>query len=34
VQGIVERHGGKVALEPRPAGGTQVTVSLPLQRNP
>jgi len=34
VQGIVERHGGKVALEPRPAGGTQVTVSLPLQRSP
>jgi signal transduction histidine kinase len=32
VQGIVERHGGKVALGPRAAGGTQVTVSLPLRR--
>ncbi len=32
VLGIVERHGGKVALAPGPAGGTHVTVSLPLER--
>jgi signal transduction histidine kinase len=32
VQGIVERHGGSVVLAPAPGGGTEVTVSLPLQR--
>jgi PAS domain S-box-containing protein len=32
VQGIVERHGGRVVLEPGPGGGTRATVSLPLQR--
>ncbi len=34
VQGIVERHGGKVALETGPATGTTVTVTLPLKRRP
>lgn len=32
VQGIVERHGGRVRLEPGPGGGTHVTVTLPLER--
>ncbi len=33
VQGIVERHGGKVALETAPAAGTTVTVTLPVKRS-
>ena len=32
VQGIVERHGGRVTIGARPGGGTAVTVSLPLER--
>jgi signal transduction histidine kinase len=32
VQGIVERHGGAVALVTSPGKGTQVTVSLPVTR--
>jgi PAS domain S-box-containing protein len=32
VQGIVERHGGKVALESAAGKGTKVTVTLPLRR--
>jgi PAS domain S-box-containing protein len=32
VQGIVERHGGAVALVTSPGTGTQVTVSLPVTR--
>jgi signal transduction histidine kinase len=32
VQGIVERHGGRVALDAAEGRGTNVTVSLPLQR--
>ncbi|HET8540512.1 MAG TPA: ATP-binding protein [Anaeromyxobacter sp.] len=32
VQGIVERHGGRVALATAPGEGTRVTVTLPMQR--
>ena len=32
VQGIIERHGGSVALVTSPGKGTQVTVSLPVTR--
>jgi signal transduction histidine kinase len=32
VQGIVERHGGTVALETAPGKGTTVTVTLPVKR--
>ena len=32
VQGIVERHGGKVELESEPGRGTGVTVTLPVRR--
>jgi PAS domain S-box-containing protein len=32
VQGIVERHGGKVELETAPGQGTAVTVTLPVKR--
>jgi PAS domain S-box-containing protein len=32
VQGIVERHGGKIVLETAPGAGTRVTVSLPAKR--
>ncbi len=32
VQGIVQRHGGRVSLGPRDGGGTAVTVTLPLGR--
>jgi len=33
VQGIVERHGGKVELETVPGKGTTVTVTLPVKRD-
>ncbi|MFG1709709.1 sensor histidine kinase [Nonomuraea sp. M3C6] len=29
VRGIVEAHGGRIALDPTPAGGLKVTISLP-----
>lgn len=32
VRGIVERHGGKVALDTAPGKGTKVTVTLPVRR--
>jgi PAS domain S-box-containing protein len=32
VQGIVERHGGKVSLRTTPGAGTAVTVTLPVRR--
>jgi signal transduction histidine kinase len=32
VQGIVERHGGKVSLRTAPGAGTEVTVTLPVRR--
>ncbi|MFN8642016.1 MAG: ATP-binding protein [Candidatus Binatia bacterium] len=32
--GIVERHGGTIALDPAPGGGTVVTIRLPLQHRP
>lgn len=32
VRGIVERHGGKVALDTAPGKGTRVTVTLPVKR--
>jgi signal transduction histidine kinase len=32
VQGIVERHGGTVALDTAPGAGTRVTVTLPVAR--
>ncbi len=32
VKGIVERHGGRVALETEPGKGTRVTVTLPVKR--
>jgi PAS domain S-box-containing protein len=31
VEGIVARHGGAIALEPAPGGGTRVTVTLPVR---
>jgi PAS domain S-box-containing protein len=34
VQGIVQRHGGSVALETRPGQGTRVDVTLPVRRQP
>jgi PAS domain S-box-containing protein len=34
VQGIVQRHGGTVALETRPGAGTRVDVVLPVRRQP
>jgi PAS domain S-box-containing protein len=34
VQGIVERHGGKVALDTAPGRGTRVAVTLPVKRAP
>ncbi|HEY6099351.1 MAG TPA: ATP-binding protein [Anaeromyxobacter sp.] len=32
VRGIVERHGGRIAIETAPGKGTRVTVSLPVKR--
>lgn len=32
VQGIVQRHGGAIALAAAPGGGTRVTVTLPVKR--